>query len=80
MAREHNVQVRLNDREQQYLEELSNQLGVSESEAVRTVLYDSRFLYSEFVKFEDILISSEKLIPEEESNTTGAESVERVLE
>jgi len=79
-SRDNILQVRVNDREKEYVEELSEQLGVSESEVVRVVLYDSRFLYSSGVSFGEIDISPNDLIPSEYSVTDGKESVERIFE
>jgi len=79
-SRDNIVQVRINDREDRYLEELCDRLGVSKSEAVRVVLYDSRFLYSSGVDFGEIDISPKLLIPSEDSPTDGESSVERVFE
>jgi len=79
MSRDKTVQARLNKREHDYLKKLSDRLDVSMSEAIRIIIFDSRFLYSEGVDFGDINISSEDLVPEEDSPTTGNESVERVF-
>ena len=79
MSRDNVVQARLNDKEDDYLEELSNELGVSKSEAIRVVLYDSRFLYSDGVDFGDVGIEPDKLIYEEYSPTSGKEALERVF-
>ena len=78
MARENLVQARLNDREYEYLNELCEQFDASESEVIRLMLFDSRFLYSDEVSFGDINIEAEKLISESDSTTNGADAVERV--
>jgi hypothetical protein len=73
------LQARLNDRENNYLEKLADEFDVSRSEAIRIVLYDSRFLYSEGVDFGDVNISPEELIDDESSITTGKEAVKRIF-
>lgn len=73
------LQARLNERENEYLEKLADEFGVSKSEAIRIVLYDSRFLYSEGVKFGDVNISPQNLIDDDNSVTTGEEAVERIF-
>ena len=80
MSRDNVLQARLNEREDEYLQELAEQLDVSKSEAIRVVLYDSRFLYSSGVDFGDVDIEPEKLIDESSSPTTGDASVSRIFE
>ena len=78
MARENLVQARLNEREYEYLTELCEQFDASESEVIRLMLFDSRFLYSDEVSFGDINIEANKLISESDSTTNEADAVERV--
>jgi hypothetical protein len=80
MSRDNVLQARLNDREDNYLETLADEFGVSKSEAVRMVLYDSRFLYSDGVSFGDVNVDPADLIRDEESITTGREAVERIFQ
>lgn len=78
-ARNEVLQARLNQREDEYLEKLSEEFDVSKSEAIRIVLYDSRFLYSEGVDFGDVNVSPENLIDDGNSVTTGEEAVKRIF-
>ena len=80
MSRDNVLQARLNDRENNYLETLADEFGVSKSEAVRMVLYDSRFLYSDGVSFGDVNVDPADLIRDDESITTGREAVERIFQ
>jgi len=80
MSRDNMLQARLSDKEYEYLEALADEMGVSNSEAIRTLLYDSRFLYSDGVDFGEIGIDPTKLIDEDESPTTGRDAVRRILE
>lgn len=79
MGRDNTVQFRANDREEEYLEELAGKFGVSRSEAIRIVLFDSRFLYSENVDFGDINVPAEDLLDEEDTDTTAEEALERIV-
>ena len=74
------LQARLNEREDNYLEQLAEDFGVSKSEAVRIVLYDSRFLYSDGVSFGDVNVDPSDLIRDEDSITTGREAVKRIFD
>ena len=80
MSRDNIVQARLNEREDMYLEELAEQLCVSKSEAIRVVLYDSRFLYSSGVDFGNVDVEPDKLIEESSSPTTGEASIRRIFD
>lgn len=79
MGRDNTVQFRANDREEEYLEELAGKFGVSTSEAIRIVLFDSRFLYSENVDFGDINVPAEDLLDEDDTDTTAEEALERIV-
>lgn len=79
-SRDNILQARLNDREDEYLETLAEEFGVSKSEAIRMVLYDSRFLYSEGVSFGDVNVDPSDLIRDGDSATTGREAVKRIFE
>ncbi|EGQ44241.1 MAG: copG family ribbon-helix-helix protein [Candidatus Nanosalina sp. J07AB43] len=78
-SRDNVVQARLNDRENEYLEKLADEFGVSKSEAIRIVLYDSRFLYSDGVSFGDVNVEPQDLVRDEDSTTTGREAVKRIF-
>jgi hypothetical protein len=78
-ARTELLQARLNEREDKYLEKLAEEFDVSKSEAIRIVLYDSRFLYSEGVDFGDVNVSPQDLIDDGNSVTTGEEAVKRIF-
>ena len=78
MSRSNTAQVRLNDREKEYVSELANRFGVSQSEAIRIVLFDSRFLYSEDVSFGDVNMPADKVLSEEDVDSTEQESIDRV--
>lgn len=79
-TRDNVLQARLNDREDNYLEALAEDLGVSKSEAIRIVLYDSRFLYSDGVSFGDVNVDPSDLIRDEDSITSGREAVKRIFD
>jgi len=78
MSRDNIVQTRLNEKESNYLSELAERFGVSESEAIRIVLFDSRFLYSEDVSFGEINVPKNKVINEKDSETTNREAADRI--
>lgn len=78
MSRSNTAQVRLNDREKEYLGELADRFNVSESEALRIVLFDSRFLYSDSVDFGDVNVPTEKVLDENDVNSTESDSLDRV--
>lgn len=78
MSRSNTAQVRLNDREKEYVSELADRFGVSQSEAIRIVLFDSRFLYSEDVSFGDVNMPADKVLSEEDVDSTEQESIDRV--
>lgn len=78
-ARENSLSVRLNDYEMEYIEELQDRLGgVSKSEVIRILLFDSRFLYSEKVDLGDINVPVEDLIDDEDADTTIKEALSRI--
>jgi len=79
-SRDNVLQARLNDREDRYLEKLADQFGVSRSEAIRIILYDSRFLYSDGVSFGDVNVKPDDLIREEDSVTSGEEALHRIFD
>lgn len=78
-SRDYMLQARLNERENDYLETLADEFGVSKSEAIRMVLYDSRFLYSDGVSFGDVNVDPSDLIRDDDSVTTGEEAVQRIF-
>ena len=78
MSRDNVIQVRVNDREDSYVEELSDRLDVSKSEALRIIIFDSRFFYSDQVSFGDINIPKEYLVDEEDSETSIEEAAQRI--
>lgn len=78
MSRSNTAQVRLNDREKEYVSELADRFGVSQSEAIRIVLFDSRFLYSEDVSFGDVNMPADKVLSEEDVDSTEQESIDRI--
>ena len=78
MSRSNTAQVRLNDREKEYVSELANRFRVSQSEAIRIVLFDSRFLYSEDVSFGDVNMPADKVLSEEDVVSTDHEPIGRV--
>lgn len=79
MGRDNTVQFRTNDREEEYLDDLADKFDVSRSEAIRIVLFDSRFLYSENVDFGDINVPAEDLLDEDDTDTTAEEALERIV-
>lgn len=79
-SRDYMLQARLNERENNYLERLADEFGVSKSEAIRMVLYDSRFLYSDGVSFGDVNVDPSDLIRDGDSVTTGEEAVQRIFD
>lgn len=80
MSRDNTVQARLTDNEYSYLEQLAEEMEVSHSEAIRVLLYDSRFLYAEGVDFGGVDIDAEELIEGEDSATNGEDAVERIFQ
>jgi hypothetical protein len=80
MSRDDVISFKVNEHEKKYAEKLADKLGVSVSEAMRIILFDSRFLYSEGVEFGEVEIPPDDLIDEEDTSTTGKEAVERIFQ
>lgn len=78
MARKESITFKVNEKELEYAENLADDLGVSISEAMRILLFDSRFLYSDRVDFTDINIPKDELIDEKDSGTNETESKNRI--
>lgn len=76
--REHTIAFKVNKREKEYAESLCDKMGVNMSEAMRILLFDSRFLYSEDVDLSEINVPAEDIIGEEETETTIEEALKRV--
>jgi len=80
MSRDDVISFKVNEHEKEYAEKLADKLGVSVSEAMRIILFDSRFLYSEGVDFGEVEIPPDDLLEEEQTSTTGKEAVKRIFE
>jgi predicted RecB family endonuclease len=80
MSRDDVISFKVNQHEKEYAEKLADKLGVSVSEAMRIILFDSRFLYSEGVDFGEVEIPPDDLLEEEQTSTTGKEAVKRIFE
>jgi predicted RecB family endonuclease len=80
MSRDDIISFKVNKHEKEYAEKLADKLGVSVSEAMRIILFDSRFLYSEGVDFGEVEIPPDDLLEEEQTSTTGKEAVKRIFE
>jgi predicted RecB family endonuclease len=80
MSRDDIISFKVNEHEKEYAEKLADKLGVSVSEAMRIILFDSRFLYSEGVDFGEVEIPPDDLLEEEQTSTTGKEAVKRIFE
>lgn len=77
-SRDNIISFKVNEHEKIYAEKLAEKLDVSVSEAMRILLFDSRFLYSDDIDFTDINVPAEYVFSESNSSTTVEDAEKRL--
>lgn len=79
-SRDEVITFKVNEREKEYAESLAEKMGVNVSEAMRILLFDSRYLYSENVDFSEVNVPAEEIVDEGSSETTLEDSKDRIVD